>query len=354
MHFGLRGLAVIAGAVALGGTGAIAAPCANPNALGVSRVIAVDPRVMPLIGSHDYGVTLPLAPGEIVLTFDDGPRPPYTHHVLKALADECLLATFFMVGRQANAYPETAWQIRAAGHNVGTHTQNHPLHRMSAERAAHEIDSGLASVGAALGSQRALAPFFRFPGLLRTGEGEQAARARGLMVWSIDVDSYDYRKSSSSHMLNHTLADLEKRRGGILLMHDVQPKTALMLPTLLAKLKARGYRIVHVVPAGGGELVASIAPLPRQTDRSPAPSSPSRATPRPAPGAITPHRYPPPNRRRRAPAATACSRRSSPRARRAGAADGADALPVALRLRPRTARLPAILKPEGARWKSPP
>ena len=118
---------------------------------------------MPLVGSHDYGVTLPLVPGEVVLTFDDGPLPPYTNAVLKALADECLQATFFMVGRQARAHPELAWQVRAAGHTIGTHTQNHPLHRMPPDRAAHEIDTGIASVAAALGTPRALAPFFRFP-----------------------------------------------------------------------------------------------------------------------------------------------------------------------------------------------
>ena len=71
------------------------------------------------------------------------------------------------------------------------------------------------------------------------------------MAWSVDVDSYDWKKISVNHMLGHTLHDLEKRRGGILLMHDVQAKTALALPTLLAELKARGYRIVHVVPSGG-------------------------------------------------------------------------------------------------------
>ena len=211
--------------------------------------MAVSARDMPLIGSHDYGITLPLAPGEVVLTFDDGPRPPYTNHVLKALADECLQAVFFMVGRQAIAHPQMVWQIRAAGHTVGTHTQNHPLHRMSPEHAEREIDAGIVSVGAALGSPRALAPFFRFPGLFRSVEAERHLQARGLMSWSVDVDSYDWKPIGPTQMLAHTLARLEARRGGILLMHDVQPKTALMLPTLLAELKSRGYRIVHVVPA---------------------------------------------------------------------------------------------------------
>ena len=288
---GLLGLAVVAGASALGSTVAAAAPCTNPHAMGVSRVMQVSARAMPLIGSHDYGVTLPLAPGEVVLTFDDGPQPPYTNHVLKALAHECLRAVFFLVGRQARAHPETVWQIRAAGHTIGTHTQSHPLFRMPADRAAYEIDTGIASVAAVLGSQRAVAPFFRFPGLFRTPEGEQHLQMRGLMSWSVDADSYDWKKISSEHMLHHTLAELEKRRGGILLMHDVQPKTALMLPALLAELKARGYRIVHVVPSGRGgplpDLVAGTAPQRPAAAQPAAPAEPRprefAAPPAPAP-----------------------------------------------------------------------
>ena len=250
-------LAVLA--AALSQSAAIAAPCANPNALGVSRVMTVDARRTPLVGTQDYSGTLRLAPREVVLTFDDGPHPPYTNRVLKALADECLQATFFILGRQANAHPQMVRQVRAAGHTIGTHTQNHPMHRMSPVRAMAEINTGIDSVGNALGSTRALAPFFRFPGLYRTGAAEAYLRRRGLMAWSIDVDSYDYRSSSVSYMLQRMLTNLERKQGGILLMHDIQPKTAAVLPSLLKELKRRGFRIVHVVPAEQGiepELVA--------------------------------------------------------------------------------------------------
>jgi peptidoglycan/xylan/chitin deacetylase (PgdA/CDA1 family) len=246
-------------AAALCQSAAIAAPCVNPNALGVSRVLTVDARRTPAVGNQDYRGTLTLAPREVVLTFDDGPRPPYTNRVLKALADECLRATFFILGRQANAHPQMVRQVRAAGHTIGTHTQNHPMHRMSPTRAMAEINTGIDSVGNALGSPRSLAPFFRFPGLYRTSAAEQYLRKRGLMAWSIDVDSYDYRASSVSFMLQRMLINLERTQGGILLMHDIQPKTAAVLPSLLKELKRRGFRVVHVVPAEQGiepELVA--------------------------------------------------------------------------------------------------
>jgi peptidoglycan/xylan/chitin deacetylase (PgdA/CDA1 family) len=235
-------------AVVLGGAQASAMPCGRPGALGVSRVISVDARTLPVVGAQDYGVRLPLAPREVVLTFDDGPNPASTPSILKTLSDECLRATFFMVGRQARAHPGTARQVRAAGHTVGTHTQNHPLRRLPRDREVAEIETGIASVTAALGTRPA--PFFRFPGLYRTREAEQYLHERGIVVWSVDVDSYDWKHNDTTAMLNSTVARLEARHGGILLMHDIKPRTARALPRLIAMLKAHGFRIVHVVPRG--------------------------------------------------------------------------------------------------------
>ncbi len=70
----------------------------------------------------------------MALTFDDRPRPPYTNQVLKALADQCVRAIFFMIGRQARAYPQTARRVLAAGHTIGTHNKNHPLSRLPINR----------------------------------------------------------------------------------------------------------------------------------------------------------------------------------------------------------------------------
>ena len=265
----LLSAAVIVAATAFGSGGASAASCANPNALGVSRVIAVNPQVMPVVGGADYGVRLPLAPGEVVLTFDDGPNPATTTGVLKALADQCTRATFFMVGRQARAHPQAARQVRAAGHTIGTHSQNHPLGRLHGSRATYEIDAGITSVTAALGHPPA--PFFRFPGLYRTREAESYLRQRGIMVWSVDVDSYDWKHNNTNVMLASTVSRLAARGGGILLMHDIKARTAQVLPKLLAMLKARSLRVVHVVPRGApATLVArSQQQAPNSRKRSP-------------------------------------------------------------------------------------
>src|SRR5262245_28434665 len=116
---------------------AVAAECENPSALGVSRTLMVDPTALPLIGTMSYRDTLPLDDHEVVLTFDDGPLPRYTEQILKILAAECVKATYFMVGRMAAAYPEWVRKVAAAGHTIGTHSQNHPLtlHRMALPKA---------------------------------------------------------------------------------------------------------------------------------------------------------------------------------------------------------------------------
>jgi hypothetical protein len=72
-----------------------------------------------------------------------------------------------------------------------------------------------------------------------------------MTVWSSDTVADDWTPISSDQVLQRALRRLESRGRGILLLHDIQSRTALMLPRLLRELKARGFRIVHVVPARG-------------------------------------------------------------------------------------------------------
>ncbi|MES2194200.1 MAG: polysaccharide deacetylase family protein [Pseudomonadota bacterium] len=233
-------------------SGTLAAGCpGHPDALGTARTLVVDPREHPRIGTMQYAETLPLAAGEVVLTFDDGPLPKYSNRILEILASQCVKATFFLVGRQAQANPEGVRKVRDAGHTVATHTQNHPtgMHHLPAERVQQEIDDGIASVTAALGDGTAPAPFFRVPGLARSEAIEQHAAAKGAQVWSADFPADDWRHVSSARVYELAMQRLEAKGKGILLLHDIQARTVAALPKILLELKARGYRIVHVVPA---------------------------------------------------------------------------------------------------------
>src|SRR5437667_10707742 len=106
----------------VGALPALAADCPRPDALGTSRTLVVDAKEHPLIGSMQYRETLPLNDGEVVLTFDDGPLPKHSNQILEILAAQCVKATFFTVGRMAQANPEGVRKLRDAGHTIATHT----------------------------------------------------------------------------------------------------------------------------------------------------------------------------------------------------------------------------------------
>ena len=227
----------------------------NPGALGTSRTIVVDPSQHNLLGSFQYRESLPLNDKEVVITFDDGPLPPYSSRILDILARECVKATFFMVGKMATSFPRLVRRTHDEGHTLANHSQSHPFnfHTMSVLDASREIDSGFASIGAAVGDPAKVAPFFRFPGLLRQESVERYLASKQVMSWSVDFMADDWTRINSREIIRRALTRLEAKGKGILLLHDIQPATALGLPELLAELKARGYRVVHVVPSSAAQ-----------------------------------------------------------------------------------------------------
>ena len=241
-----------------------AQPCpGNPAALGTSRVIAVDPATLRAVGTAQFAQTLPLRDHEIVLSFDDGPSPATTEQVLDALAAECVKANFFIVGQHAKERPDLVRRAYSDGHAIGTHSQTHPdLAKLPLAAAEREIDDGIRSVQSALGPQMTQAPFFRAPYLQTTPQLDQFLFERGLMLWSIDIDSEDWRPQSPEDVIARVLTRLEAKHSGIVLMHDVQPHTAAALPTLLRKFKTLGYSIVHAVPAETGTEPVAVSSEP--------------------------------------------------------------------------------------------
>jgi peptidoglycan/xylan/chitin deacetylase (PgdA/CDA1 family) len=223
--------------------------CAVPEAFGTSRVLIVDPAKSPRVGTVQFAQTLPLDDHELVLTFDDGPLPPFTERVLDTLASQCIRATFFVVGEMANNYPDLVRRLMDDGHTVGTLTQSHAeLSKLSFDSAKKEIDSGIASVKSALGPSRSPAPFFRDP-YLQTSQPLQAyLESQHIVLWSIDFQADDWQDISPDEVISRAVAEIEQKRKGILELYDIQERTAVALPKLLGELKQRGYRIVHVVP----------------------------------------------------------------------------------------------------------
>jgi peptidoglycan/xylan/chitin deacetylase (PgdA/CDA1 family) len=241
-------VASVASGIALGAAAHAEACPGILAAIGTSRVISVDPAALRQVGTAQYAQTLPLRDHEVVLSFDDGPSPVTTNKVLDALAAECVKANFFIVGEHAKERPDLVRRAYRDGHAIGTHSQTHAeLARLSFANGTGEINDGIRSVQAALGSNETVAPFFRAPYLQMTSELEQFLIKRDLMLWSSDIDPEDWRPQSPENVVEYILSSLETKRSGIILLHDVQPHTAAAIPTLLRTLKTRGYSIVQAV-----------------------------------------------------------------------------------------------------------
>jgi len=249
---------------AQGGASQADANCpGHPDALGTSRVLAIDPGQYPRVGRMQYPDSLPLRDKEVVLTFDDGPLPPYSNEILDILASQCVKATYFLVGEMARAYPATVRRVYEEGHSIGTHSENHPTRfgQLPIERMRHEIDWGISDVGAALGDPKYLAPFFRIPGLARSDVVESELASRGLVVFSSDTVADDWhRHIKPNQIIALAMQRLEARGKGILLLHDIHPTTVGALPGLLSQLKEKGFRIVQVVPAASYEIAMAKKP----------------------------------------------------------------------------------------------
>jgi peptidoglycan/xylan/chitin deacetylase (PgdA/CDA1 family) len=224
----------------------------NPDALGTSRVLTIDPNEFPKLGAMAHAVALPLAEREVVLTFDDGLVPRYSNQILDILAAQCVKATFFLVGEMARAHPSSVRRVFAEGHTIGTHSEDHPLRfgKLPRDLVEWEIDKGIIDVGVALGDQRQVAPFFRVPGLAHSDLIDSELEARHLTSFSSDTVADDWHpRISSKRIIMLAMSRLEARGKGILLLHDIHPATVAALPGLLKDLKQKGFHVVHVVPS---------------------------------------------------------------------------------------------------------
>ncbi|HWZ09227.1 MAG TPA: polysaccharide deacetylase family protein [Bradyrhizobium sp.] len=227
------------------------APCTNPDALGIGRVVEVDTTGGPGFGFEHFKQLDFLREKEVVLTFDDGPWPQNTPAVLKALADECTTGVFFPIGKHSTYYPEILKQVAAAGHTIGSHTWSHATltnKKLTEDQRKEEIEKGFSAVKWALGAPPA--PFFRFPALQHPPEMVTYLGTRNIAMFSCDLDSFDFKARNPQQVIDVTMKKLDKLGKGIILMHDFHKHTAEALPTLLRKLKASGYKVVQMKAKG--------------------------------------------------------------------------------------------------------
>ncbi|MBC7804564.1 MAG: polysaccharide deacetylase family protein [Akkermansiaceae bacterium] len=179
---------------------------------------------------------------QLALTFDDGPHPKYTPKILAILGRYNIKGTFFLVGKQAEKYPDLVRAEAAAGHNIGNHTYHHvSLPKIPQAYVADEIKACGDVLKNVLGRP---AHLFRPPGGEYTPSVAEASEALGytMVLWTDDPG--DYASPGKGVILRRTLETASP--GGIILMHDGIDQTIAVLPALIESLQAKGYQFVTV------------------------------------------------------------------------------------------------------------
>jgi peptidoglycan/xylan/chitin deacetylase (PgdA/CDA1 family) len=179
---------------------------------------------------------------EVALTFDDGPHPQSTPRLLQILDQYHVKATFFVVGKMVDRYPDLIRAEIASGHSVGNHTYHHiNLLRASDEEVMLEVQS----CGDALKAITHQEPhLFRPPGGDYDNRVAQDAAALGYktVLWTLNPG--DYRNPGVGVIESRLLSRI--RDGSIILLHDGAPQTMEMLPMLLEYLQSHGFLAVTV------------------------------------------------------------------------------------------------------------
>ena len=237
---------------------------------------AADDQLADIASRPSYG-----AAGQpvVYLTFDDGPHAAYTLPMLEILSRFNAVGTFFVLGVQVQRFPEALEQVVAGGHQVASHTVNHPsLANLTREEFIGEVVGGDEAIRAVVGDRadplRCLRPPY---GAVDARTAPLAAElGKAIVMW--DVDPQDWRQPGAGQIASYVLSHASP--GAIILMHDGgggRSQTVAALETVLAELSSRGYEF-RSIPGCGGEPAspdATAAPSdgePANVDATAAPS----------------------------------------------------------------------------------
>ena len=179
----------------------------------------------------------------IAMTFDDGPQPQNTPRLLDMLRARNIKATFFVVGRSVDLYPQVVQRTVAEGHEIGNHSNTHRLlSKLSDAEIMLDLKRCRDAVVRAAGVQpRVMRPPF---GGLRQRQRELVHSELGYPTILWEVDPLDWKRPGPSVVTSRILHGTTA--GAIVLAHDLHAQTVDAMPATLDGLLQRGFQFVTV------------------------------------------------------------------------------------------------------------
>lgn len=206
----------------------------------------------------------------VALTFDDGPDDRFTPDILDILKAKGAPATFFVVGENAQRFPDLVKEEYDNGNLVGNHTYTHPnISNISLAQLKIELSATERLIETITGHQTVL---FRAP-YADDGEPQTpdqmlpalVATQEGYIFVGMNIDPQDWQATSSQSIIDKTVALADKRIGNVILLHDGgadRSPTVAALPKLIDALRARGYTFVSLADLIHKPRAALMPPVP--------------------------------------------------------------------------------------------
>ena len=237
----------------------------NREVIGKDPFVLVAPRGNPLAAGDGPVKLSELRNEDIFILTDD-------HCFGKQALALCMNAKARDHEFKATSLATILKQVAAAGHTIGSHTWSHKdlqtiVTKKGVEDAKTEIEMGISAVHMAVGGPTA--PFFRFPALRHPPEMVSYLGERNIAIFSTDFDSFDFKLHKPEQVVKSIFDKLAKNGKGIILMHDFQKGTSIAIPEILAKLKAGGFKVVHMVPKDQVQTVAQYDEMVNKTEKLP-------------------------------------------------------------------------------------
>ena len=179
----------------------------------------------------------------IAITFDDGPHPNNTPRLLDMLRERNIKATFYVIGRNVDLYPNVLRRTVSEGHEIGNHTYTHPiLSKLGDSAVREELTKCRDAVARAAGVQpRTMRPPYGAL-LQRQREWVHSELNYPTIMWS--VDPLDWKRPGPSVVTSRILSGTTP--GAIVLAHDLHAGTVDAMPATLDGLLNKGFKFVTV------------------------------------------------------------------------------------------------------------